>query len=114
MAQVLDYASPPRPDHLTTILGTVASVLVFADTVAEIFLGNWHAGLGPRTAVLQDVVATIGICGLPLVGMVLGLLLVWRCRRGRWAGILWGAGMFLMHAWMLYVWGGQEVWFWSS
>ena len=117
MDRVLDYSSLPPRDRLTTFL-TVATWLLFPlDTIAAIFLGTWHNGLRSLPVVTdlqtRDVVATTGICGTPLVGIIFALLLIWRCRRGRWAGILLGVAGVLFHAWSLYVWGTFEAWFWS-
>ena len=113
MAPVLTYSSPSNRDHLTTILMACTWSFVPLDSIAALFLSGLHSGFrtSPMWDDLQarDVLATALICGIPLVGILLGLLLIWRCRKGLCASIFWGTGAVLVHSMNLHAWGSIEL-----
>ena len=113
MTRTLDYSSHRERDSLITIMEVVAIALLPCDMVAEIVFGSWHNGLRGAGILAQDVVATAVVCGVPVVGIVVSMGVIWLCRRRRVLGSVLGVVMALMHAWCLYVFGWFEVFFWS-
>jgi hypothetical protein len=110
----LDYGKHRERDSLITILEVVAIGLIPCVGIADIIFGPLHGGLrGGGEILTRDVVATVGICTVPLVGILVSSAIVWQCRRRRMAGTLVGATLAVMHAWTLYAFGSSEAVFWS-
>ncbi|HEY4328908.1 MAG TPA: hypothetical protein VGN88_04170 [Phycisphaerae bacterium] len=109
----LEYAALPPRDWSPLVLSAISCSLAFIEWPAVIFVGGLHDTLRGNSRFLpQDILATIIICGIPLLGIFSSFLFGWRARRYPLALFI-ALGAVVFHAWNLYAWGRMEMWFWT-
>ncbi|HEY4328909.1 MAG TPA: hypothetical protein VGN88_04175 [Phycisphaerae bacterium] len=113
MTQPLEYSYPQKRNWPSIVLCTTTWSLFFVEFPAAILLGNLHNGLRTIGVIEpRDVLATAVICGIPVLGILFALPLIWQARRWPWMFFITLVAVFF-HAWSLYAWGRMELFFWN-